>query len=156
MWSHRHITKITLKNLPNLWGGLLLLGYVLQGLPFPQTVKVHLAARFGPAAPSRLSGVLHIGLGLVMSLAIFVPLMGQTAGFGIMSLMIVAVGTVLGAIGVAFSKLKDRLYEELGPVKYAIVIGLLLLMTGVLGKIVLRLLFGIKYVLSFPAFNFNI
>ena len=30
------------------------------------------------------------------------------------------------------------------------------MMLGVLGKIVLRLLFGIKYLISFPTFNFNI
>ena len=44
----------------------------------------------------------------------------------------------------------------LGPVKYAIVMGLLLMMLGVLGKIALRLLFGVKYLISFPAFNLNI
>ena len=55
-----------------------------------------------------------------------------------------------------FAKFKDRMYEELGPIKYAIVMGLFLMMMGVLGKIVLRLLFGIKYLISLPAFNFNI
>jgi hypothetical protein len=30
------------------------------------------------------------------------------------------------------------------------------MMVGVLGKIVLRLAFGIKYLISLPAFNFNI
>ena len=56
----------------------------------------------------------------------------------------------------AFGKFKDTLYETLGPIKYAIVMGLLLMMVGVLGKILLRLLFGIKYLISLPAFNFNI
>jgi hypothetical protein len=31
-----------------------------------------------------------------------------------------------------------------------------MLMMGVLGKIMLRLLFGIKYLISLPMFNFNI
>jgi hypothetical protein len=71
-------------------------------------------------------------------------------------LLIAGVGAALGWMGMGFARFKDRLYEELGPVKYAIVMGLLLMMMGVLGKIVLRLLFGIKYLISWPAFNFNI
>ena len=70
--------------------------------------------------------------------------------------MILAVGLCIGWIGIQFGKLKDRLYDELGPVKYAMVMGLLLLMMGVLAKIMLRLLFGIKYLLSYPTVNFNI
>ncbi len=194
-WSHRRISKMTLKNLPNLWGGLLLLGYFLQGLPIPKLVKEQTAQRFGPKAPSRLSGALHMGLGLLMSLAIFVPLLtapdpdyplrsryttlfaalghaknaplvmacyqlveqvGPTLGFSLIGLVVLALGATLGWLGVAFAKLKDRLYEELGPIKYAVVIGLVLLMMGVLGKIVLRMLFGIKYLISLPAFSFNI
>jgi len=70
---------------------------------------------------------------------------------------IVAVsGLLLGWIGVLFGRLKDRLYDELGLVKYTVVIGLFLMMTGVLGKILLRLLFGIKYIFSLSQFNLNI
>ena len=56
----------------------------------------------------------------------------------------------------AFAKFKDRMYENLGIVKYTIVISLFLMMMGVLGKIILRLLFGVKYLISLPMFNFNI
>ena len=65
-------------------------------------------------------------------------------------------GLGLGLLGIRFAAFKDRLYEALGPVKYAIVISLYLMMLGVLAKIVLRLLFGIKYLFSLPTFNFNI
>lgn len=47
-------------------------------------------------------------------------------------------------------------YQALGPLKYVIVVGLLLLMFFVPIKIILRLAFNVKYVVSFPQFNFNI
>jgi len=78
------------------------------------------------------------------------------AGYALIAVFIGAAGLALGAAGIGFGRFKDRLYEALGPVKYAIVIGLLLMMMGVLGKIVLRLLFGIKYLISLPVFSFNI
>ena len=81
---------------------------------------------------------------------------GPVAGYAIITVVIGAVGLALGGVGIIFGKLKDRMYEELGPIKYAIVIGLFLMMMGVLGKIVLRLLFGLKYLISLPDFNFNI
>ncbi|MBI2104782.1 MAG: cytochrome b N-terminal domain-containing protein [Candidatus Omnitrophica bacterium] len=181
-WSHRRIAKLTLKSLPNLWGGLLLAGYFLFGVPVPAKAK-------------RFSGALHLGLGLLMSAALFVPLLiapdadyplrsrsqtlfealgrstnapvvagmyqlvqrgGPWIGYPLIAGLIGLVGLALGWMGTRFARLKDRLYEGLGPLKYAIVMALLLMMMGVLGKIALRLLFGLKYLLSLPAFNFNI
>jgi len=194
-WSHRRITKMTLKNIPNLWGGLLLTSYFLLGSPIPQKVKAMLSAKAGPKAPALASAGLHMGLGLLMSVALFVPLVtapdpgyplrsryttlfealgrsinapvmsalfqwvqqvGPAAGAVLIALIAGVVGIGLGAVGMAFGKFKDRMYEQLGPIKYTIVIGLFLMMMGVLGKIVLRLLFGVKYLISIPTFNFNI
>jgi hypothetical protein len=122
-------------------------------------------------------------LGLLISVALFVPLLhptlfealgrsrnapvvsgmyglvgqlGPALGYALIAVMIGLVGGLLGWAGIRFAKLKDRLYEELGLIKYSVVISLLLMMVGVLGKIVLRLLFGIKYLISLPMFNFNI
>jgi len=194
-WSHRRVTKLTLKNLPNLWGGLLLLSYFLQGTPMPKFVKDRLAARGGPRAPALVSASLHLGLGMVMAASIFVPLiwapdpdypekskytmlflslghapnapvvsglyrlveqLGAGAGYAIIAGIIAATGLLLGWIGIGFARFKDRLYEEVGLIKYSLVMGLFLCMMGVLGKIVLRLLFGIKYLISFPGASFNI
>jgi len=194
-WSHRTITKLTLKNLPNLWGGLLLVSYFLQGMPIPRHVKDVLSSRGGSRAPGLASGVFHVGLGLVMAAAIFVPILiapdvdyplrsryltlfealghaknapavmgmhalvehaGPRTGYAIIAGIVAVVGMVFGALGMRFARLKDRMYEELGPVKYAVVMCLFLLMMGVLGKIVLRLLFGIKYLIHIPAASLNI
>ncbi len=193
-WSYRRLTKLTLKNLPNLWGGLVLASYFLLGSPIPKQAKALLAAKGGPQAPARASAALHLGLGMVLAVAVFVPLLiapdtdfplrsryhtlfealGHArnapvvaamyqlvqrlgaAGYALIAVFIGAAGLALGAAGIGFGRFKDRLYEALGPVKYAIVIGLLLMMMGVLGKIVLRLLFGIKYLISLPVFSFNI
>ena len=180
-WSYRRLTKLTLKNLPNLWGGLLLVSYFLLGSPIPKKKKA--------------SAALHLGLGLAMAAALFLPLLfapdadypmrsryttllealgrsinapvvsgmyhviqqlGPAAGYAVIAAGVAVVGLLLGAAGMVFAKFKDRLYEALGPIKYAIVIGLFLIMMGVLGKIVLRLLFGIKYLIHFPTVNFNI
>ena len=194
-WSHRRISKLTLKNLPNLWGVLLLASYFLQGTPIPTFVKEKLAAWGGPKAPARGSALLHLGLGLMTATALMVPLihapdpaypsqsryptllaslghaknapgmmalsrmveqLGPGLGYPLLYGLIGLLGLGIGAVGLQFARFKDRLYEELGPIKYTIVIGLFLLMMGVLGKIVLRLLFGIKYLISLPAFSFNI
>jgi quinol-cytochrome oxidoreductase complex cytochrome b subunit len=194
-WSHRRITKMTLKNIPNLWGLAVLGGYCLLGAPFPKAVRERLAARGGPKAPALASAALHLGLGLLLAAAIFTPILvapdpdfparsryatlfhslgrsqnapvvqgmyalvqqlGPAAGRVAIAGLIGLVGLVLGWIGWQFGKLKDRLFDELGLIKYSIVIGLFLMMMGVLGKIVLRLAFGIKYLLSFPGVNFNI
>jgi len=45
---------------------------------------------------------------------------------------------------------KRDFYQRLGPVRYGIAMLLILGMLGVLGKIALRLLFGVKYVLVTP------
>ena len=194
-WSHRRIAKMTLKNIPNFWGGLLLMSYFLLGSPIPQKVKARLAATAGPRAPAIASAALHLGLGMVMSLTLFLPLsgvlallgptwhdhavlfealgrsrnapvvqemytlvhqLGPTLGYSLIAVLTGFVGVVLGGIGMVFARLKDRMYEELGPIKYAMVMGLFLMMMGVLAKIILRLLFGVKYLITLPAFNFNI
>ncbi len=194
-WSYRRLTKLTLKNIPNLWGGLLLACYFLLGSPIPQRVKAMLSTKAGPKAPALASAALHMGLGVVMAAALFVPLliapdadypmrsryptlfeslgrsinapvvswmyrlahqMGPQAGYSVIAGLIGVVGLVLGGLGMGFAKFKDRLYEELGPIKYAVVMSLFLMMMGVLGKIVLRLLFGIKYLIHLPSFSFNI
>jgi len=135
-----------------------------------------------PADGTRLSQGFHVGLGLLLAASTLVPLIGdstlfQTLGtsrnapvlqwlFGItqggtsrflwLAGLIVLSTVVLGWCGLQFARVKDRLWQDLGPIKYTIIMGLLLLMFGVLGKIFLRLLFGVKYILSFPGMNFNI
>ncbi len=52
--------------------------------------------------------------------------------------------------------LKRDFLKQLGLIKYSIVMGLLLMMGGVVGKILLRLLLNVKYIVSFPQFNLNI
>ncbi|OGW90612.1 MAG: hypothetical protein A3D28_02180 [Omnitrophica bacterium RIFCSPHIGHO2_02_FULL_63_14] len=193
-WSYRRLTKLTLKNLPNLWGGLVLGSYFLLGTPVPKQAKEWLTSKAGPKAPVLVSAALHMGLGIVIAAATFIPLLvspdadyplrsryttlfetlGRStnspvvstmyqlvqqfgaAGYALIAAGIGVIGLALGGLGMAFGKFKDTLYETLGPIKYAIVMGLLLMMVGVLGKILLRLLFGIKYLISLPAFNFNI
>ena len=86
----------------------------------------------------------------------FVQRAGPLLGYAAIALVTGGAGLALGFAGMRFAKLKDRMYEELGPIKYAVVIGLFLMMFGVLGKIVLRLLFGVKYLIHLPQFNFNI
>ena len=195
VWSYRRMTKLTLKNIPNLWGMLLMGSYFLFGSPFPQKLKAWVAAKTGAKTPGRLSALFHLGLGMAMSIALFVPLIlspdkdyplrsrytmlfdalghatnapvmsalyhlvqeaGPAVGYAVIAGIIALVGILLGVVGIGFAKFKDRMYETLGPIKYSIVIGLFLMMTGVLGKIALRLLFGLKYLISLPMFNFNI
>ena len=43
--------------------------------------------------------------------------------------------------------------KKLGTARYVITVGLLLLMVGVVGKIVLRLVFDVKYIVATPWFN---
>jgi quinol-cytochrome oxidoreductase complex cytochrome b subunit len=194
-WSHRRLTKLTLKNIPNLWGAVLMGAYFLLGSPIPKAVKQKLSAMLGPKGPALASAALHLGLGMVMAAALFVPILiapdadyplrsryttlfealgrsanapvvsamyglvqqlGPSAGYGAIAGFIAAVAAALGWAGMQFGKFKDRLFEDLGPIKYSVVIGLYLMMMGVLAKIVLRLLFGIKYLFSLPMFNFNI
>jgi hypothetical protein len=81
---------------------------------------------------------------------------GPTVGYSLIAVIIGVVGLGLGALGMVFAKFKDRMYEELGLIKYTILMVLLLMMMGVLGKIMLRLLFGVKYLISIPTFSLNI
>lgn len=189
------MTKFTLKNIPNLWGLILITAYFALGSPLPKKAKELLAARAGPKAPAAISGALHMGLGILLALAIFVPLLlapdpdfpvrsryatlfeslgrsinapvmqglygavqrwGPIIGYGMIIAVVASSGLILGWIAINFARLKDRLYDQLGLIKYAVVMGLFLMMMGVLGKIMLRLLFGIKYIVSYPNFNFNI
>ena len=194
-WSHRRMTKMTLKNLPNMYGAVLMASYFALVLPFPKEIKAKIAERLGAKGPSLVSTVFHMGLSFVMSAALFLPLLiasdpdypirsqyttlfealgrsqnapvvqmmygwvqglGPVAGYALIAALAGVAGLSLGWIGVQFAKLKDRMYDELGPIKYVIVIALFLMMMGVLGKIVLRLLFAVKYLFSLPTFNFNI
>jgi hypothetical protein len=129
-----------------------------------------------------ISDGFHVCMGLVMSAAVMVPLVmipalyqglgtsqnapiqqaiyGQ-AGMGPMRIVWMSVLVLIGAAlftwtGRKFAHLKGDLWKQLGAMKYMIVMSLLLMMFGVMGKIALRLLFGVKYVLSFPVYNFNI
>ncbi|MBI2884853.1 MAG: cytochrome b N-terminal domain-containing protein [Candidatus Omnitrophica bacterium] len=195
LWSHRRVTKLTLKNLPNFWGALLMLCYFLEGTPMPKAIKARLAAARGPNAPARISAAFHMGLGVVMAIALLLPLttapdaeyplrsryttlfealghapnapfmswlyrtveaLGPALGTGLVVACILALGGALGFLGLKFATFKDRMYDELGPVKYSLVMGLFLMMMGVLGKLALRLLFGMKYLITFPALSFNI
>ncbi len=194
-WSHRRMTKLTLKNIPNFWGGLLLLSYFLQALPMPKAIKERITNKAGPKGPLFVSAMIHFALGMGMVLALFIPLLsgpdprypsqsryptlfeslghsrnapvvafllqlverfGSSVGYGLIAAGVGLVGVLLGWAGMGFGKFKDRLYEELGPIKYAVVMVCFLLMLGVLGKIALRLLFGVKYLINLPAFSFNI
>jgi quinol-cytochrome oxidoreductase complex cytochrome b subunit len=189
-WSHRRITKLTVKNLPNLWGLALIGAYGMLAVPLPKLIK----ARLG-AAGDGLWKLFHLGAGMAMSAAILLPLVfaadteypfrskyptlfeslghapnapvmsslynlvqsaGPVVGYGAIAAVILVVGLIFGWIGMKLAPSKDALFENLGPIKYIIVATLLLAMFGVLGKVVLRLLFGIKYVFSLPAFSFNI
>src|SRR3972149_1630696 len=47
----------------------------------------------------------------------------------------------------------QKYFKELGIIKYSLVMTHVLLTLGVVGKILLRLLFGIKYVIVTPWFN---
>jgi hypothetical protein len=53
-------------------------------------------------------------------------------------------------------KLFKGFYQSLGPVRYAVVIFFVLAMFFVPVKMALRNFFAIKYMVSFPTFNFNI
>ena len=195
VWSHRRIIKLTLKNLPNLWGGLLLLTYFAQGTPFPKVAREQIAKRLGPAMADLIPTAFRFGSGMVMAACLVLPLVfcpdadypfrsnyttlfaalghapnspvimnlyrlvqaaGPAIGYPIIFGVVAILGAALGWLAIQFGKFNDRLFEQLGPIKHAIVIGLLLCMMGVLGKIVLRLLFGIKYLLNLPAFSLNI
>jgi quinol-cytochrome oxidoreductase complex cytochrome b subunit len=194
LWSHRRLTKMTLKNIPNLWGALLMGAYFALGTPLPQAIKARLSRLAGPKAPRLASLLMHAGLGMTMALAIFIPILtapdaeypvrsnsptlfealgrstnapvvsamyrlvqeAGAGGYAMIGVMILATGALLGWLGVQLAKLKDRLFEQKGLIKYSLIIGLFLMMMGVIGKILLRLLFGVKYVFSLPAFNFNI
>ena len=53
-------------------------------------------------------------------------------------------------------KLFKNFYSSLGPIRYAVVMLFVLAMFFVPVKMVLRNFFAIKYMVSFPDFNFNI
>ena len=62
-----------------------------------------------------------------------------------------------GGIGMLLPKIlfKD-FYKRMGPIRYAVVLMFILLMFFVPVKIILRNVFKIKYMVSFPDFSFNI
>jgi hypothetical protein len=53
-------------------------------------------------------------------------------------------------LAVWFWKRRAPFMQQLGPVRYAIVASLFMMMSGVVVKMALRLLFNIKYVLVIP------
>lgn len=62
-----------------------------------------------------------------------------------------------GVLGMLLPRfLFKRFYETLGPVRYGVVMFFVLVMLFVPVKIILRNVFAIKYIVSFPAFSFNI
>ena len=93
---------------------------------------------------------------VVQGMFAMVETFGSTIGYSVIAGVVGLTGLLLGWIGIQFGKLKDQLFDQLGLIKYAVVMGLFLMMMAVLGKIALRLLFGIKYIMSFPGVNFNI
>jgi hypothetical protein len=165
------------------------------GSPFPQKVREQFTKRLGARGPQLVSAAFHMGLGMLLAIALFVPLIispdtdyplrsryttvfealgrstnapvvqgmyalvqgaGWAVGGAIIALMIFGTGAALGWLGVLFGRFKDKMYDELGLIKYTIIMSLLMMMMGVMGKILLRLLFGVKYLFSLPSFNFNI
>ncbi len=195
VWSHRRMTKLIVKNIPNQYGFVLMGAYFLQGLPFPKPAREQMAKRLGPGADQKIWGLVQFGLGMLMASALLVPLVtspdaefpfrsryptlfeslghapnapvisalyglvqtrGAAIGYGVIAALVLVIGGFLGFVNVRLAPEKDKLYETLGPIKYAIVVGLLLCMLGVLGKVTLRLLFGIKYIINMPSFSFNI
>lgn len=66
---------------------------------------------------------------------------------GLLVLFYFGLGLLIPAV------LKKDFYRRVGPVKYTVMTSLILMMFGVLGKIVLRLVFNIKYVVVTPWFN---
>ena len=160
----------------------MLLAYFLQGTPIPKLFKdrsarLHVALGLvmaaallvplihapDPAYPDQSRWpTLFASLGhannapAVMALYQLVERVGPGFGYPLLYGLIGLAGLAFGILGIRFARFKDRLYDELGPIKYAIVMGLFLIMMGVLGKIALRLLFGIKYLIAIPAFSFNI
>ena len=70
---------------------------------------------------------------------------------GAVTLGYFGVGTILPYI--YLKRRSSKVLEDLGPVRYLIVAGLLLMMIGLPIKIFLRLLFQIKYIWVTPWFN---
>lgn len=67
-----------------------------------------------------------------------------------MGLALLSLYFILGII------LPRRFFKNTGWISYTVMILLLLMMVGVPLKIALRLLFNVKYIISFPQFSFNI
>ena len=150
----------------------------------PQRLKEQFGDRVArlPANFAGISRAFHLLLGFALSASILVPLItdpkllvplgssknapvlaaifhatqGGPAKFLWLGVLLAVGGGLLGGLGIWFARLKDGLFKELGPIKYLIVMILLLMMFGVVGKILLRLLFGVKYLISFPTVSFNI
>lgn len=74
----------------------------------------------------------------------------------------VALPSVLGSKAAEGSRLRalcdglKEFYEKRGPTIYVIEMLLLLMMIGIPVKMILRLFFNVKYILTIPAFNLNI
>ncbi|MFQ5962784.1 MAG: hypothetical protein ACE5KZ_00690 [Candidatus Scalinduaceae bacterium] len=66
---------------------------------------------------------------------------------------LLAILVYFGAGLIIIKRKKKDFYEKLGGIRYYIVMIMLLTMLGVIIKIILRLLFNIKYILQTPWFN---
>ncbi|HEY7712848.1 MAG TPA: hypothetical protein VIG57_22770 [Candidatus Entotheonella sp.] len=81
---------------------------------------------------------------------------------GIGLLLPLAIPYVLGPKAAEGSQLKkicdglQEFYEKRGPVNYVIQMSLLLMMIGIPVKMILRMFFNVKYILTIPAINLNI
>ena len=59
-------------------------------------------------------------------------------------------------LGLVLPRMIFKKFRNVDIIRYTIMMAMLLMMIGVLGKIALRLGFDAKYILSLPQFNFNI
>lgn len=59
-------------------------------------------------------------------------------------------------LGIVLPRLVFKKLKNIDIVRYTIMMAMLLMMIGVLGKIALRLSLNVKYIFSLPQFNFNI
>jgi len=114
-----------------LWFVLIFIGYTLRGPGWEIFMPWEPWDHFRPTSQIGLRNMPN-GLGILFMLA-------------------------YGAVGMVLPKLlfKD-FYKKLGPIKYLIVMLFVLGMFFVPVKIILRNLFKIKYIVSFPDFNLNI
>ena len=114
-----------------LWFGLIFIGYYMRGPGWELYLPWEKWDHFRPTSQLGLHNMPNLlGIGFVL---------------------------IYGAVGMLLPKIlfKD-FYKSLGPIKYVIVMALVLFMFFVPVKILLRNVFKIKYLVSFPDFNLNL